>query len=237
MNIEMAPVANTPEMIISHIQKMVLDGVLKPGEKLPSGRVLAEQFSVSRSSIKQTISLMEQRKIVKTRWNTGTVICDIFEHSLVEPLRDAVQNHQGLNLDAIEMRYILEVEVAMLAAKRRSMRDLEKIEASFQAMENASKSKNLITQVEADVQFHLAIANASHNRILIHIMSGMVELTRHNIFVNVQRVREQAHGQKKIHNEHKAIYQAILAGNEIAADKACRIHLRHAGHNLSEVYN
>lgn len=229
VNTESVKGADVSELIIAQIQQLMAEGLLKPGEKLPSVGKLAREYSVSRNAIRHTITLMEQRHMVKTSWAFGTIICDIFKQNLVDPLQDIVKNSLGLTLDAVEVRYILEVEVTMLAAQRRSVKDLMKIENAHNHLLEMFELNDIEAQACADVQFHVAIAEASHNTIFVHIMRSMTELTKHDIIKDINQILRRSGGKQLINREHKAIYQAVLAGDVAAAEQACRAHLIRPG--------
>lgn len=232
MNPEAAKNAKTTTKIINQIQQMMIDDDLRAGQKLPSNATLAKRFSTSNETIKQAIATMQQRGLVRKNWLKGIVAENIFQPSLIDPLQNIIKNSEELSADAAEMRFILEVEVTMLAAKRRSLKDLENIETAYQAMALAFAEHDIRAQARTDVQFHYAIAEASHNKIFIQIMRSMMDISIDDVITNAENWMRYPGGLDIINLEHKNIYNAILAGDVKAAEKASRIHISYTQRNL-----
>ena len=143
----------------------------------------------------------------------------------------AINNIKIAN-EIIETRCIIDVQLTRFAAQRRTLTDLENIAFSIQQLVNISKNGDLAQQTEADIQFHLAIAEAAHNDLLNHFMKSIIILLRKNIYHNIKIRNEDACGISRLLEEHKMIYNAILCGNSNDAGEAVKKHLKCFEHNL-----
>ncbi|MCJ8323521.1 MAG: FadR family transcriptional regulator [Rhizobiales bacterium] len=226
--------AKTSNRIINHFQAQLASGVLNAGDKLPSERKLAAQFNVSRASIREAIGLMELKGMVKIRHGASTIIVDIFNPSLLDPLQVLVNNHQGLAANVMAVRHLLEVEATKLAALNATENDIISIEKSLTNLLNADL-QNADLQVKADIEFHLAIADASQNIVLAKLMRNMGELLEQEMAKTISAVTGLANddGQAKLNQQHIAIFTAIKASNSAEAEQAARAHLQFVQSHLA----
>ena len=150
------------EQIVAQIEERILKGDLRPGDKLPAERELAEQFGVSRTAIREAMKALTQRGLVEIQPGRGTFVTDstsmVVRHSIDMLVR--VGNETGTK-DLVEVREILEPEIAALAAVRASSGDIEAMEDAVEAMDQAMGDSD--TFIEADLDFHLALAQGSNN--------------------------------------------------------------------------
>lgn len=212
------------DRIIDNIQSQMAEGKLNAGDKLPSERKLAAQFNASRASIREAIGLMEAKGMVKIRHGTSTIILDIFTPKLIDPLQDLVKTNQGLTTDVIAVRHLLEVEASILAAQHATSTQLKSIEHKLHLLLECDR-QNADLQVEADMQFHLAIADASQNVVLAKMLRSMAILVAHEMSKTVNIAMQKPGGQNKLDAQHQQIYQAIKSGNIARAEAAARVHL------------
>ncbi|MFY0606529.1 MAG: FadR family transcriptional regulator [Cyclobacteriaceae bacterium] len=156
------------DKIIKQIKELISSGQLKPGDRLPSERLLSERFGVGRTSVRDAIQKLEFYGILKTLPQSGTVVAGIGINAL-EGLITDVLKLEGNDFNAlVETRYILETKSARLAATRRTDEDLVAINTALNNYEKALNGGNV--SVEYDLLFHLAIAEASKNPVLKSLM-------------------------------------------------------------------
>lgn len=149
-------------------------------------------------------------------------------HSEASPI-----NNIKVANDIIETRCILDFQLSRFAAQRRTLTDLENIAFASQQLTTISKSGDLAQQTEADIQFHLAIAEAAHNDLLNHLMKSIIILLRKDIYHNIKIRNEEIGGIARLLQEHKVIYNAILCGNADDAGAALKVHVKCFEHGLS----
>lgn len=156
------------DKIIKQIQELISSGQLKPGDKLPSERMLSERFGVGRTYVRDAIRKLEFYGILKTLPQSGTVVAGLGITALEGLISDVLQL-QGRDFHSlVETRVLLEVNSAKLAAMRRTNEDIEAIAKALNAYESAVAAGK--SAVEEDLLFHLQIAEASKNSVLKSLM-------------------------------------------------------------------
>ena len=147
--------------IITKIRDLIAFKNLEPGDKLPSERMLAEKFGVSRSSLRETIQRLEFYGLLKSRPQSGTFIADIGPIAMKGMLRDILELETPDFKSLVETRILLELKTCRLAALRRTDEDLAQMKIALDAF--AAKVENGEDAVQEDLLFHLSIAKASGN--------------------------------------------------------------------------
>lgn len=194
------------EEIVEQLKELITSGELKPGDKLPSEREMAESLGVSRASVREALTTLEAIGILDIRSGEGTYVKKTSSSQTFEPLALvlAVERNPGAQL--MEVRRVLESESAALAAIRATPEDLEKIEESLEKMKSAAA---IPLAVEFDLKFHFAIAEATKNTILLRMMNTVADLM-HNTFRNDREaLYANSQHKKQIIKQHEAIFQAI----------------------------
>ena len=208
------------EQIVAQIEKQILTGKLRYGDRLPTERELAAQFRVSRTVVREAVKALQEKGLVQSHPGRGTFITDgtarAVRHSLGFMLR--VGSSQGAS-DLAEAREILEPEIAALAATRATTEQVEAIRQTVALMERARDDADAF--VEADLQFHLALAQATQNPLIPTLIDPIVDLLREQR-KNTFRRGGAAHGQY----HHKKILAAVARRDPNAARAAMRAHLQ-----------
>ncbi|MCP5088180.1 MAG: GntR family transcriptional regulator [Rhodobacteraceae bacterium] len=220
-------VERVSDSIVNQIEKMILDGSLKPGEKLPPERALAEQLDVSRPSLREALMILESRGLLQSRRGGGTFVCDIIGPTIIEPLVHLMKSHPETIFDVLELRQALAAVAAVHAAERATDSDKEKIKQRFDELIAVFESgdTNSSTEAEAHTEFHLAIVEASHNVALVHIMRGLFNLLRVSIKHNLESIQEEPESHDIIRARHLDIYTAIMNSDPEMAREASNRHL------------
>jgi GntR family transcriptional repressor for pyruvate dehydrogenase complex len=224
------------DSIVSQIENLIVQGVLKPGDRLPPERELAEQLSVSRPSLREATLKLEARGLVHARRGGGYHVADVTAPTLTDPLVHLLQEHPPASYDILELRQGLEEKAAYLAAQRRTDADLRILKRRFAALVESDRARgNAISDAEADLEFHLAIADASHNVALVHVMHGLFNLLRTSTYRFRELVFTMGDGTEKLLNgQHRAIYEAVVKGDANAARDAIHLHLSFIDASLRE---
>ena len=203
---------------------MILDGALKPGDQLPPERELAQQLEVSRPSLREALVILEAKGLVHARRGGGTFVSDALAHSFTDPLVHLLQRRPDTAFDVLELRLALEEVSAYYAALRANETDRNILRRRFEALE-ASHDGDRADNVNADVEFHMAVADASHNVALVHVMRGLFNVVHATITENLARIYAEAGGKDVLRAQHTALFEAVMAGDPEAAREAAHTHL------------
>jgi GntR family transcriptional repressor for pyruvate dehydrogenase complex len=192
------------EEIVEQLKELISKGELKHGQKLPAERELAESLGVSRASVREALTALEAIGILDIRPGEGTFIRETSVSTTFAPLTMILEMEQNSISQLMEVRRVLETEIAALAVQRATEEDLAKIEENLNRMKSA---KTISEAVEAGLWFHYAIAEAAHNSILLRMMNTIADLM-HNSF-RIQREGLFTEKGLEVIAEHEAIYNAI----------------------------
>lgn len=221
------------DVIADHIEKMIFDGVLRPGEKLASERDLAEKLDVSRPSLREAIEKLNQRGLL-TSSRSGTVVSD-FLAPLMQPLASLLADNPQATDDYFEFRCILEGHAARFASLRASDADKAAIRACLDKMTAAHALDDPSQEADCDADLHLLIYEATHNVIFLHVMRAMVELLRQGIFYNRQQLYARAGTRQLLLSQHIAIANAVVDGQPDAAEAAAVEHIRFTAESILDI--
>ncbi|WP_232842805.1 GntR family transcriptional regulator [Psychrosphaera ytuae] len=212
------------EQVASQLEAMIIDGSFAAGERLASERHLAEQYGVSRPSIRDAIKQLEAKGLVTRKQGGGTFVSKQLDAPFAAPLFDLLANNPESHYDLLEFRCALESVVAYYAALRGEKTELNHIEVVFNSI-NEIDDNDLDAASDAIVEFYLAIADAAQNVLLIHLLRGVKDLLRHNIKENLMVFKDHKDIRQQL-NEHRAkLMKAILEGQPDTARQASGQHL------------
>jgi len=207
--------ASAFEQLISH----VVNGDWKAGDRIPPERELCQQLGIARTSLREALKAMELVGMLDSRVGDGTFVCPRSEF-LARPLLWAFTGTDETELkDVMEARVMLERDLAGLAAERGSEDEIAKIGDAVRAMKDSVASGTLM--IEADMRFHLAVAEAAHNGVLQNAVQLLRNLMRH--WINLKLLIPNV--PTRVLNQHVHIYEAIRARDADAARAAMRKHL------------
>ncbi|AHV91888.1 FadR/GntR family transcriptional regulator [Bordetella holmesii] len=199
------------------------------GEKLPSGRALAQRYGVSAAVIREATERLRSQGLVRSRQGSGcTVIARTRVQGFELPLEIGLDR---VALSAVyELRMDLEAGAAALAAQRRDAADLQAMQCALSALE--LHLEDPVQGSEHDVAFHLAIARATHNEHYQRLLHYLNLQLRQAVSAARANTARQQGLPRAVHGEHIAVFQAIAAGNAEAARQAALLHLRNASVRL-----
>lgn len=220
-------VARVSDTIVTQIEDMILEGLLKAGEKLPPERELAERLTVSRPSLREAIVILESKGLLQSKRGGGTFVRDLAGAAITDPLVSLMKSHPETTFDILELRHALEETAAYHAASRATETDRKTIERHYRDLEAIYDAPVLdrAREVAVDMEFHLAIADASHNLALVHVMRGLMSVLLNSITFNLDRIRERSEDHAEIRRQHRALFEAVEAGDPEAARAAAHRHL------------
>ena len=195
--------------VADRVRALIDEKNLEAGMKLPAERQLAMQLGVSRNSLREALAKLVSEGVLLSRRGGGTFIRwrhDTWsEQNIVQPLKTLMADDPDYSFDILEARYAIEASTAWHAAMRATPGDKEKIQLCFEA--TLSEDPDIASQ--ADVRFHLAIAEASHNIVLLQTMRGFFDVLQSS----------------QLTEQHQAVIDAIFAGDADGARKAMMAHL------------
>ena len=211
--------------IVRQIESLILKGILRPGERLPSERDLATKFEVSRPSVREAFAELENRGLVETRPGAGVYIAQFLGSAFSPALVALFSSHKEALYDYIAFRRDLEGMAAERAAKHASDTDLEVFRSIFERMEAAHLKRNPTEEAAIDAEFHMAIVDAAHNVVMLHMMRSMFEMLQAGVFYNRSLLFENRSIRSMLLDQHRAIFDAIQARKPERAKAAVNAHL------------
>lgn len=231
-----------PEPASSEVARALLDyifsGHVGPGEKLPSERQLSESFGVGRSVVREGVKSLGLLGLVEFRHGGGTYLRSSDSDLLPRVIEWGLMLGERHTVDLVEARQHIEAVTSELAAERRTEEQLEAIESALSAMRDAT---NVDEFVDADVQFHLAVANASGNSVLANMLTNISSLLHvwiHRV-VEAEKLAADAEGEavswpeaRSSFLEHVPVLDAIRQQDARAARTAMTTHMDKASRRL-----
>lgn len=223
MNFKPIKTKKISDKIIEQIKQMIAEGKLKPGDKLVSERELAERMQVSRASVREALTALELMGLIEIRPGEGTHIKKTTGNDIITPLSMILFMEKDSHEDVLEVRKVLEVSCARMAAARRTQSELEDMEKALALMEKSISNKEL--GAEADVKFHFSVAVASHNTLLVRLMNTVSDSIKENLRENRELLFATVGTPERLVAEHFAIYQAIRDKDSKKAAEHMYYHL------------
>ena len=213
------------QSVVRQIELLILQGILRPGERLPSERDLAEKLGVSRPSLRDAIAEMQARDLLTTKAGAGIYVAELLDSAFSESLVRLFASHDAALFDYISFRRDLEGMSAERAARYGSEVDLQVIDAIYRKMEASHLARDPSEEARLDAEFHLSIIEASHNIIMLHIMRAMFNLLHQGVFYNRQMIFRQRGTRDELLAQHASINDAIQHRDPAGARAAARAHL------------
>lgn len=211
--------------VVRQIEMLILRGILRPGERLPSERELSERLGVSRPSLRDAIGTLQEAGLLTARPGAGVYVAEVLGSAFAPALTHLFARHDEAVFDYLSFRRDMEGLAAERAARLASDTDLKVVDTIFQKMEAEHSKRNAEEEGRLDAQFHMAIVEASHNVIMLHMMRSMYELLREGVFYNRQVMFKQRTTRTALLDQHRAINDALQARDPAAARIAIEAHL------------
>jgi GntR family transcriptional repressor for pyruvate dehydrogenase complex len=216
------------QQIAHQLLEYFVSGKVKPGDRLPSERQLAEALGVSRSIIREALKSLGMLSLIRVKPGGGYYLQDVPSNLLPKSVEWGLLLGERHTADLVEARGFIEVTVVRLAAERRDEKNLSRLEDLLAQMKAARENPKKF--VEADIAFHITLAEASRNSALRNILSGM----RNLLDVWIRRNVYAAEDLDPRYRRHLAIFEAIKKRNPEAAARAMETHMTFAAKYLRE---
>jgi len=211
--------------VTRQIEQLILRGILRPGERLPSERELSDKMGVSRPSLREAVADLQTRGLLDSRAGAGLYVAETLAATFPPALTQLFASHDEAVFDYLDFRSDMEGLAAERAARHASDTDLQVIDTIFMKMETASNSPDPATEATLDAEFHLSIIEASHNVIMLHMMRSMYDLLRQGVFYNRQVMFKQRTTRHALLDQHRDINNALQARDAAASRAAVMAHL------------
>ncbi|OYV36725.1 MAG: GntR family transcriptional regulator [Acidocella sp. 20-61-6] len=215
------------------LQTMILEGVLRPGEKLLPERELAETLGVSRPSLRQALSLLEEKGLLVTQ-KSGTHVSR-FLKDLVDPLAELLADDERVAADYFEFRRSIESHASGLAALRATEPDRAAIRDCLARMRAAHGIDDTTLEANCDVELHGLVYEAAHNVLLLHVMRVLGDLLRRGVFYNREQLYRRPGVRDMLLEQHIAIGETVLSGDARAAEKAAADHINFTYSTIEDI--
>lgn len=207
------------ENIVQQVKSLIAEGKLRVGDQLPPERELSESFQVSRASVREAIRALELIGLVQSRPGNGTFISAPRMEALIEPLATFLLHQKDRLLELLEVRDVIEPQMAYLAAKRATPEDIQKLEGILKEQEAQVALRE--TAMEADTAFHHALAEAAKNGVLLRLVGGIVDLLAES---REKALQTRGRPQSSL-AMHREVLAAVKAGDARGAGRAMRRHI------------
>ncbi|MEW6166006.1 MAG: FCD domain-containing protein [Pseudomonadota bacterium] len=219
------PVSRLSDVVATALETRILEGSLKPGDRLPAERELAVELGVSRPSLREAIQKLISKGLLTSRHGGGTFVTDRLETPFVDPWREMLSDHPLLQHDLLEFRQMLESQAARFAAERATDVDIARLDAAYAALEAVYASGDLSSCVDTDVAFHQAIAEAAHNVLIGHLTASLFRVIHGHITRNLEHLHARAARWDRLQGQHRAIWLAVREHRSDDAARAAREHI------------
>jgi GntR family transcriptional repressor for pyruvate dehydrogenase complex len=219
------------DRLAAELRQRIDSGALQPGDRLPTELALAAQYAVSRTVVREAVSRLRSMGLLVARQGSGVFVAP---HDSARPLAfDAtVLADLGAVLDVVEVRRALESEVAALAAVRATAAQRMAIEQALRRVDDSVASGS--AAVDDDLAFHQAIAEASGNAQFSRLLRHLDQYLREAMAVTRRNESLKSEYRDQVRHEHRAIADAIAAGDGPAARAAAAEHMRQAARRLQD---
>ncbi len=207
------------EEVARQLQELMHQGVLRSGDRLPPERELATRFQVSRATIRQALTVLHATGLIESRIGDGTFARSGAPGPSVTNLAGVLRDTPATLTDQLELRRMIEPQVAGLAAERATDAELEQLQGHITLQE--ARVDNGFPFIEEDSAFHLGIARATKNTLLVKMVEGIHELLRESR----ERSQQTLGGTNASLAGHRRLYEALLKRDSEAAYDAMLAHI------------
>jgi len=214
------------ETVMHGLETAMLDGSLPANARLPSERLLAQQYDVSRNTVREAIQRLSARGLVRSRPGAGAFVTEQLRTGMASPWRQLVADHPGVRTDILEFRRVLEGATAYFAALRCDAKDRERIRGLMAELEHAHRLDDNAAEANVDTRLHEAIALASHNSMFLHLHSSVIYMLREHITLSGTGLRTLSDAvSEQLLIQHRSICDAICEQRPEEARTAMQTHI------------
>lgn len=213
------------DAIAESLEQRILEGALKPGDRLQPERELAVELGVSRPSLREAIQKLVSKGLLQSRQGGGTYVTDRLNAAFYDPWHELLGAYPNAREDMLDFRRMLEGQAAEWAAERATEADIERLTAAFQAMDRDFPNEDRTEQASFDMAFHQTIAESSHNLLIGHLTQTMLRLMEDNIRLNLTELGAVSRAAGLLREQHRVLFEAIRNRRPAAARAAAETHI------------
>ncbi|MBT9289361.1 FCD domain-containing protein [Prosthecodimorpha staleyi] len=225
----------TADAVAEQIELLILQGILRPGDRLPGERDLSAQVDVSRPILREALKTLEDRHLLVSRHGEGTFVADVIGAVFSEPVVDLIRRYPEAVADYLEFRRAIEGWSASLAAARATDADRQILTRVIEDMQAAHATGIAEEEAALDLEFHTAVGEAAHNIVLLHTLRSCYRLLADGVFYHRSRLYGRDAARTQLMTQHLAIHAAILAGDPDRARRAAEAHIDYVEATTREV--
>ncbi len=213
------------DSVVEQIEDLIISGILKEGTTLPSERDISVRMGVSRPKVREALKHLEANKLIVIKHGEKSYIAPLITAAMTPALMNLISRNQSAFYDYLEYRKQQEGFAAELAAERATAIDMERIKELMDQLEQAHINDDAEASKKADIEFHSAIVDASHNSMFVHMMGSIYSLTKKGVFYNRDYLRSVDGAREILFTQHQAIANAILCRQPDLAKQAALTHI------------
>ncbi|MBD0413063.1 FCD domain-containing protein [Oryzicola mucosus] len=226
--------SRTADEVIAQIESLILEGVLRSGDRLPGERELALKFDVSRPILRNALKELEARGLLISRHGDGTHVADVTGQIFSRPVMDLIISHSKAVADYLEYRREIEGLAAEYAARRVTSDDIVLLDRIMERMEAAHRNPDFEDEAKIDVEFHHAVGECAHNIVLMHTLRACYRLLSEGVAENRLLIFDHSGGRDALLDQHQAIHRAVIRRDPAAARKAAMDHIAYIEKSMTE---
>ncbi|MGX9947916.1 FCD domain-containing protein [Bradyrhizobium denitrificans] len=222
-------------LVARHIEGLILEGSLRPGESLLPERELAERLDVSRPTLRDGLKMLEERGLLTGKEGRGLKVAQLGAAAIADPLIEMLANRMEVADDYLEFRDVVESSAAAMAADRATEIDLRTLRDCLDRIDRAHAKGDPVEEADADAEFHMTIYEACHNIVILQIMRALSSNLRTDVLHNRERLFTIPFTRDLLRNQHREIGDAILGRDPEAASRAAHAHLAYLRNATREI--
>jgi GntR family transcriptional repressor for pyruvate dehydrogenase complex len=213
------------QSVIEQFVGLLKTGKVKPGDKLPPERTLAEQFRVSRASIREAFSAMEIIGLIEVRPGDGSFVTDLNIAPFLNTIAPLFVKSETMETELLEFRKLLEMEAVELAALKADVAGVKSLEDCLDRMKTAIDRNDPVAGAEEDIAFHTRLFALTDNFILIKAAACVASLVASSVRFNREKILVNPDNARELYRQHVAICEAIGAHRPQTAKELMEKHL------------
>jgi len=226
------------QKIVEQVKKIIFDGGLQPGDRLPTEKDLAEQLKVSRPTLREALTVLEAIGLIEVRPREGSIVKSLVPQSIQEPIQGMMEVDPLKVLDLFEVRAKIDSEGTAMAAERATEAELRKIKEYAQALEERVEQKKSILDLEPGKIYQktfFCIADATHNSIYAHFMKSIWTLIEGAIPYSRRKLHDVPNISMRLLKQYREIVEAVVQRKPVQARRAVIRHVNFVGEQLRRV--
>ncbi len=223
------------EKLYRYYEAAIIEGSLRSGERLPAERELAKEFELSRNGVREVLQQLKAKGWIISKRGGGHYVSTQLQQDIADPILKILDNNPNAHFDLLEFRHSIEGDCAYNAALRANDVDIAALKKAYQTLQKAYEQYDIEAEASADAEFHLAVAEASHNLIFLHLVKSLFSVLQTNMHSSITKMFENRIAREALMNQHSAIYDAIVNRQPSTAKEAAHQHIRYVEKLLEDL--